>query len=241
EDVRRLFVSNSEEPSETLIRPESLVADFERRFGAAGEILALVPGFLEEVGGFKEWRTAACFADTQRILRFARRPFDALIHTPIPGQHQFADEAGCQLVAFVARHFPNIGFGAKFIGSEGLDPDGVHILAEATLILHPDLRGVFERIRCQDDAPSTTRTMRIIPCRVRPNVAYMLSLAQGIRPHTIRNLKRFESFHDRPHMPEDRTFPLSGDEQQGSINHISGYRDLANVIKRSFDESSSDP
>ncbi len=238
EDVRNLFATRSGERTETLIRPQSLVDFFASRQGADSEVKALIGDFLDQVDALTGWRQSAALADGERILGFCRERFAALVGKGIADQLAFTDEAGRELVAFVHRHWANIGFGAKFAGSEGLDPDGVHLVAEAALVLRPELRAVFERARRTE--PDCNRTMAIIPCRVRPNTAYMLSLAQGIRPHSVRNLSRFESFHDRPYMPEDRTFPLSGDEHQGSINHMSTYRLLADDLSARFPVNGSD-
>jgi hypothetical protein len=127
-----------------------------------------------------------------------------------------------------------MGFGAKFIGYEGLDPDGVHVSACASLVLAPGLAPLFERARHQEGAPPTTETLQVVTAQVRPNSAFMLSLVQGIRAHSVRNLRRFESFHDRVHMPDDRTFPLAQEEEHGTpatINHLSGHRDLGERLR----------
>lgn len=234
ERVDRLFASRSGEDVETLVDPASLSGFFERRWGAGGEHGALVPPLLQATGGFAHWRERAPLADSEQILAFCRLQCGVLVDLRLCQQHPLAEEATRRLREFVARHFSNIGFGARFIGSEGLDPDGVHVLAEAALVLSGDLRDLFARgTTCE--GPLTTRTMDIVTCGVRPNTAYMLSLAQGIRPHTVRNLRRFESFHDRTTLSEDRTFPLSGDDgEQGSLNHFSTYGSLARALHQRF-------
>jgi hypothetical protein len=74
----------------------------------------------------------------------------------------------------------------------------------------------------------------------------MLSLVQGIRAHSVHNLKRSESFHDRRQMPDDRSFALSGrDESVTPINHLTGYEDWATelyskVLALRSDDSRSD-
>jgi hypothetical protein len=127
-----------------------------------------------------------------------------------------------------------MGFGAKFVGYEGLDPDGISIPACASLVLAPGLAPVFEEARHRQGAPPTTETLEVLKHEVRPNAAYMLSLVQGIRAHSVRNLRRFESFHDRVHMPDDRTFPLAQEEEHGgpaTINHLSGHRALGERLR----------
>jgi hypothetical protein len=97
---------------------------------------------------------------------------------------------------------------------------------------------VFEDARRRQGAPPTTETLQVLTPEVRPNAAYMLSLVQGIRAHSVRNLRRFESFHDRVHMPDDRTFPLAQEEELGPapLNHLSGYSDLGPRLRKSFQE-----
>jgi hypothetical protein len=60
----------------------------------------------------------------------------------------------------------------------------------------------------------------------------MMSLVQGIRVHSRRNLRRFESFHNRVHLPDDRIFPLSHEQQAlgAPINPLTGYEDLARAL-----------
>lgn len=234
DDLRNLFATRSGEAVERLTEPGLLDRYFHRKIGPSEEIGSEVAGFIEESGGLGEWRRTACLSDTGRILGFCRQRFDEMVETPIAAQETFAEEAGRRLCSFVARHYPNIGFGAKFVGYEGLDPDGVHVSADAALVLEGSLRTLFEQTRREqgrrepvksgERASGVPAAIDIIQAQVRPNAAWLLSLVQGIRAHSVRNLKRFESFHDRVHMPDDRTFPLSQEEQHGlPLNHLSSY------------------
>lgn len=233
EEAAGLFHSSQGQEKDQLVDGSTLSAYFERRWGHEREQMTLVPPLLQAVGGMGQWRRFAPLSDSTRILDHCRLEFHFLLQQGLTHQHPFAEEARRRLRDFVAQHFANIGFGARFSGSEGLDPDGVHVLAEAALVLHPELHATFSRRGDGDAEGWGNRTQQIIPCRVRPNVAYMLSLAQGIRPHTVRNLRRFESFHDRTALSEDRTFPLSRDDDQGgSINHLSSYDSLATALVR---------
>lgn len=232
EPVDDLFDRGGRRP-ETLVDPRSLVAYFERRWHLGAEIGGLLPEFLDAAGDLAGWRQKAPLADTDTILTTCRRPFATLGRLGLGRQHPFAEEAGAGLRAFVARHYSNIGFGARFEGSEGLDPDGVHLLASAALVLPPELETLYGR--WSGNGQGSTRTMPVVPCGVRSHTAYMLSLAQGIRPHTVRNLRRFESFHDRATLPEDRTFPLSGDGgARGSLNRLSACNSLAAELHEAF-------
>jgi hypothetical protein len=234
DDLRHLFATRSGEVVERLTEPGLVDRYFQQKMGPAEEIGPTVARFIEESGGLAEWRRNACLSDAEQILSFCRQRFEALVATPIAAQETFAEEAGRRLCAFVACHYPNIGFGAKFIGYEGLDPDGVNVSADASLVLESSLRTLFEQARKEqarrepvkpgEKVSAVPAAIDVIPAQVRPNAAWLLSLAQGIRAHSVRNLKRFESFHDRVHMPDDRTFPLSQEEQHGMpVNSLSSY------------------
>jgi hypothetical protein len=118
-------------------------------------------------------------------------------------------------------------------------------MARTALLMHPALRTVFEQARKDPEKRAQTQTLDVIEANLEPNAAYMLSLAQGIRPHSIRNLRRFESFHDRAHMPDDRTFPMTGETRRGGssspINHLTGYetlrRELNSEVLRMADQA----
>lgn len=197
--------------------------------------MAMVPEFIEEVGGFSEWRKHACMSDTLEILRHTRSRFQTVVDRPVAEQYMFTDSVGESLERFVGAHYPNMGFGAKFSGYEGLDPDGVRVLCDTALIVHPALARTFEEARRRPGSTPFTETLDIIETGIIPNSAYMFSFAQGIRPHSLRNLMRFESFHDRVRLPDDRTFPLSGEEvvqiaADAPINHFTGFGELRHDI-----------
>ncbi|MEM8961345.1 MAG: hypothetical protein AAGD38_07710 [Acidobacteriota bacterium] len=230
ENLDGLFAGRDGQSLDTLVSPDAVAELFIRRFTSGRDLDREVPALIAATGGLSRWRAAAVLADTRAILATTRRHFTDLVDQTAADQHQLRDEIGRRLVEFVAKLFANIGFGAKFIGSEGLDPDGMQVLADAALVLHPDLEVVFETARGQSDLPVTTRTMRVVPCHVRPNAAYMLSLAQGLRPHIIRNLRRYESFHER-------TFALLGyepthlsDGAAQRIDHFTSYRDVIEMV-----------
>lgn len=236
DDLSRLFDARSPLPMDELIEPDQLVDYYGRRIGGEREVDEMLERFIEEVGGFDNWRKVASLSDTQRILRYARTQFDELVEHPISEQFLFEDEVRERLMAFVLANYPNIGFGAKFAGYEGLDPDGVDVLAQTALVLHPGLESVFEEARRDPDAPTRMQTLEVRTAPVAPNAAFMLSLVQGIRPHSVRNLRRFESFHHRAQMPDDRTFPLSGESRKhwesAPINHLTGYDGVGESIYR---------
>jgi hypothetical protein len=236
DDLSRLFDSRSRAPIDKLIEPERLVDYYERRIGGDHEVDEMLERFIEEVGGFANWRRVASMSDTPLILRYARTQFDALVNQPVSDQFVFEDEVRERLMDFVMANFSNIGFGAKFAGYEGLDPDGIDVLARTALVIHPGLETVFNEARNAPEAPARLRTLDVRTASIEPNSAYMLSLVQGIRPHSVRNLRRFESFHHRAQMPDDRTFPLSGESHHGvssaPINHLTGYDSLRQSINR---------
>jgi hypothetical protein len=240
EDLSRLFDSRvvlgiGGDLSGHLIDPEDLRSYYEHRVGYREDLPEFVRELIERAGGFSGWRERACLADSERILGTCRGPFEALVSEPVSEQHFFAGKAGQRLVEFVNRCYSNLGFGAGFKGYEGLDPDNVLILADSSLVVHSGLAGVFQKSRqwLRQEMP-TTETLHVRTAGIRPNAAYMMSLVQGIRVHSMRNLKRFESFHNRVALPEDRIFPLSH-EQQGlgaPINPLTGYGDIATELGR---------
>lgn len=237
DDLRSLFSPRPGEPEEHLIGPERLHEYFGRNVGGAEGIAHLLPELIRASGDLGDWRKAACLADRERIMAFCRGRFDSIVSTPLADQGLFAEEAGERLCRFVARRYPNIGFGAKFIGYEGLDPDGVRVSACASLLVPRGLRRIFDRVRRRPGAPPTTDTMEVLEAELRPNAAYMVSLVQGIRAHSVRNLRRFESFHDRIRTPDDRTFPLAQEAEgdvPAAINHLSGYEYLGDRLHTSI-------
>lgn len=240
DDLSHLFDTRSGEQVEHLVDPEGLQEYFIRRMGREENLTAILPELIRRSGGLGDWRKGASLADRRKIMAFCRQQFDGIVDTPIAEQETFADEVRKRLVRFVSRRYPNIGFGAKFVGYEGLDPDGVHVSACATLVLDQRMLPVWERARRDPGAPLTTDTMEVLTAQVRPNAAYLLSLVQGIRAHSVRNLRRFESFHDRVQMPDDRTFPLA-QEQHGAasavINPLSGHGHLGEQLRASIERA----
>jgi hypothetical protein len=245
DDVSNLFETRSGTPIDKLIAPESLLDYYETRIGGERELDRMLPAFIDGTGGLDNWRKVACLSDTDAVMKFSSTLFSELTTEPVTRQFGFDEEVRERLLDFVARHFSNTGFGAKFTGYEGLDPDGVDVMARTALLMHPALRTVFEQARKDPEKRAQTQTLDVIEANLEPNAAYMLSLAQGIRPHSIRNLRRFESFHDRAHMPDDRTFPMTGETRRGGssspINHLTGYetlrRELNSEVLRMADQA----
>jgi hypothetical protein len=230
EDLRNLFESRFG-PSDRLLDPDQLLDYYRRQIGDTPK--RELPAFLAAAGGFGAWRDEACLADSERILAHCRARFDSLATEPISDQHFFADTVGERLVRFVSRCYPNLGFGAGFKGYEGLDPDNVLVLADSSLVLHSRLESLFHQAcsRAAGRAP-VTETMDVRLAEVRPDAAYMMSLVQGVRVHSLRNLRRFESFHNRVDLPDDRTFPLSHEPPALGlpINPLTGYEDIGQTL-----------
>ncbi len=202
DDLRSLFVRRAGERIEKLINPDQLLEYYRSR--ARPDDLPLAE-FLERVGGFREWRKTACLSDAEAVMKYGRDIFEAVAARPITELDYFSEEAAEHLREFVRRNYSNIGFGAKFLGYEGLDPDGVRLAANAGLVADRLLIAAYERAEeraeerghKQEQHHSRPRTLERLVAGVRPNAAYMFSLVQGIRAHSVHNLKRFESFHDR--------------------------------------------
>jgi len=214
-----------------LITEDDLKRYYATRIPREEDLGAELPGFLDQAGGTAAWREQACLNDSEAILGHGRQHFRHIAEDAVSEQYSFSRSLGNGLLHLVSTCYSNLGFGAEFRGFEGLDPDGIQVITDAALVLHPNLDRVFEKARQRPDAPPTTRTMEVMKVPIRPNAAYMLSLVQGIRVHSVRNLKRFESFHDRVRMPDDRTFPLTPENPDHPtprpINLVSAYKDLA--------------
>lgn len=203
DDLRHLFATRQGEATERLANPTALTQYYKRHISNDRDIDAVMPRFIASAGGFARWRTEACMADTDRVLAMGRKKFEEVVTTPICDQLMFDEEIGARLTEFVSRHYANIGFGARFAGLEGFDANGLEVLADASLVVHPALQQVFERARRRPGAPATTETLDIIESKVLPNSAFMLSLVQGIRSDSIRNLRRFELYPDHAWLEDD--------------------------------------
>lgn len=205
DDVSAIFSAEHDRDNLSLLPPERLVEYYLHRFPSLQEVDAVLPKFLELAGGFERWRQEACLSDTEALLEFGRREFSDLVTTPVGARSAFEDDVGQNLTQFVSRHFSNVGFGARFVGYEGFDADGLRRLAEAALVIHPELRPTFEKARRAAEAPATTETMDVIEAKILPNTAFILSLVQGINARSIQNLRRHETFFDRLELPDPAT------------------------------------
>ncbi|MFB6264515.1 MAG: hypothetical protein ABEL76_12965, partial [Bradymonadaceae bacterium] len=234
EDLSELFGGRGERGRPSLLDPEILDEYFRSRTGGRFSVRRSLPTFIDRAGGFDNWRRTAVLSDTDRLMDYGRERFSELVDRPVADQMAFGERAGDRIVEFARDVYPNLGFAAKFSGYEGMDPDGIDIVADSALVLNPKLRGVFERARQRNDVEAETETLDVIEAGVDPNAAYMLSLASGLRPHSIQNLLRHESYTDRGDMPDDRTFPLSGEppgsESPSPINHLTGHDELRDSI-----------
>lgn len=228
DDLRSLFVRRAGGRMERLIDPDNLVEYYRSRVRPGEEP---VSEFLRAVGGVREWRKTACLSDSEEVMGFGRSHFGSVAAKPITELDYFSEAVGRHLREFVGRHYSNLGFGAKFLGYEGLDPDGVRLVADAALVADRPLLGAYERAeeRAEEDARSEDRpqrrprTLTRLAYPVRPNAAYMLSMVQGVRAHSVHNLKRFESFHDRPDC-EAQDPPV--------VHHLTGYQQWAEDLYR---------
>lgn len=230
EDLTELFSGGVTRDRRSLLEPEQLEEYYRSRIGTRLQIRRALPDFIDQTGGFADWRRTAVMADERRLLDYGRGLFGELVDRPVAEQMAFGQQAGDRIVDFVGDVYPNMGFGAKFTGFEGMDPDGIDVVADTALVLNPQLRGVFERARERNGVEAETETLDVIEADIDPNSAFMLSLASGIRPHSIQNLSRHESYTDRSEMPDDRTFPLSGEPSSAGssapINHLTGHDEL---------------
>ncbi|RVU46970.1 hypothetical protein EA187_07495 [Lujinxingia sediminis] len=209
DDARKIFALNPAQAGaarqHTLLAPEHLLEHYHRHFPALADVDACLPEFLARAGGFHRWREQACLAGTEHILSFGRDYFRELLTTPVGAQPAFELPVGLNLARFVSHHYASLGFGARFVGYEGFDTSGLRKLADASLLIHPQLRPTLDRARTSPDAPPTTETLDVIEAPILPNTAFLLSLVQGIDARSIKNLRRQESFFDRLDLPDPAT------------------------------------
>ncbi|MFH1465183.1 MAG: hypothetical protein ABIO70_12425 [Pseudomonadota bacterium] len=211
EDTRWVFSTGDGERTWRLIDPAHLGDYYRCRIGDDHHLGKYLSAFVRDTGEFAQWRKVACLSDTARIMSYVRREFQHVVDTPVSRVAFFEAEAGANLCEFVARCYSTIGFGAKFVGYEGMDQDGILVLADATLILHPELADLYQQARGRPDTPASTQTLEIRRVRIRPDTGYLLSVVHDIGVSSIRNLMRFESSTAEPHVPVGWTFPLSGE------------------------------
>lgn len=162
-----------------------------------------------------DWRRAVPFGDAT-LEAFCREHWSALVDEAVISQQPiFRDAAGAALRKFAASHFGTLGYGAQFRGYEGMDDDGIDA-RELLVVLPSTLRHELEDALEEGDDDLETKTrkrvIRQIPktfADIRPNAAYLLMTAMGIRERSFQNLRRFISFHDRRGLIERERFPLS--------------------------------
>ena len=185
-----------------LLTPERLLDYYDLHFQTLRDVDNALPEIIEQARGFERWRREACLSDTDLLLGYGREQFLDLVTTPVGARPSFEVDVGRHLTHFVARHYANIGFGARFVGYEGFDANGLRRLADTALVLHPLLRPTFDKAADDPEADRISETMDIIEANILPNTAYMLSLVQGIHARSIDNFQRHEGFFDRMELPD---------------------------------------
>jgi hypothetical protein len=211
DDVDGLFAKRKSRIEE-LVPAEELRTFFDARYGDRDQLMRVARLFVREVGQFERWRDSAVLSDTEEILDYGRRFFEEIVTHPISDQLWFTDSVGTRLLKFVSKYYSNLGFGATFSGYEGLDANGIDVLADACLVLPHGLRTVYDdACRAAEDV-RTTDTLTVLEKEMIPNAGYMMSLVRNIRAQSIHNLQRFESFVERTDLPCDGTFPLSAED-----------------------------
>ncbi len=109
-----------------------------------------------------------------------------MLEEPITELEYFAESVEDHLHAFALRNASNLSFGARFLGYEGLDPDGVRILADAALAADEPLLAAEARAAERGDPAATGvqghGVLERIAFKVRPNAAYILSWCRACGP-----------------------------------------------------------
>ena len=183
---------------------------------------------MEVAGGLSAWRQRACFSDTDTVLSHGRWQFRDITETALCDNQVHEEEALESLKNFVSRYYANVGFGAKFIGYEGLDPDGISVPAHAALLAGTGFARRFEQMKRDDAAKASsdlTLSMDVIEAKpLLPNTAFMLCLAQDVRARSFQNLRRFESALERADMAVTQVFPLANElEPEVKLPPVSSF------------------
>jgi hypothetical protein len=193
-DVSSLFLTRHGGLVDRLAAPEQLLNRYRREVGRMADLEPRLPDIIKAADGFARWRTEASLWDTERILDFGRAAFDDMVSSPVAAQAFLVEEVSRNLASFADRHHANVTFGARFSGLEGFDTNGHRIVADSTLVLNRALQSLFDDFRREDNGASFKRANAMTPLSadILPNSAFMLSLVQGLRSDSIRNLQRFE-------------------------------------------------
>jgi hypothetical protein len=242
DDVTELFMRRNRVKTDSFIQPESLRRHYKERTRHAAKAQS-VKHFVEVAGGLSAWRQRACFSDTETVLSHGREQFRDVTESALCDNAVHEAEALESLRSFVARYYANVGFGAKFIGYEGLDPDGISVPAHAALLAGTGFARRFEQMK-RDDAANEgsdlTLSMDVLESKpLLPNTAFMLCLAQDVRARSFQNLSRFESALERADMAITQVFPLATELEPGaSLPPVSSYGIPDSLRAPSFDGGS---
>jgi hypothetical protein len=184
-----------------LLDPEAVLGYWHDRLGPPSSQRTFMPGVLALAAPVAGWRSGEWFARREQLLGFGRQHFAELLDEQVCEHPRFAGALGQRVDAVARRSAAQLGFPGYLKGSEGLDDDGVLILAEADLVLRPRLAALL---------PEGRSDIRVRTVPVRTHAAYLLTLAQGVAP-------QLPLMHRRHMGHYDNAFVWKGDEPPAHI------------------------
>ena len=238
DDIRDLFSPRTGRDAVHLIKVEQVQEAYDNQFPNPQSLQHALGGMIQASDGFENWRGQALLADTDRILEYGRGVFSEVVTEPQIALPDFDAVAADRIVHFVRQYYANTGFGAEFTGRKGLDPQGIVLTADNTLVYPESMQ---PHITSAEKLDSSTRSgegkkgnllnmMSMLRVKVNPGRVYLTSIAQGIAGHCIANLMRYESFLQRAYMPDGSSFPLTGDFSDAQsvkpVNRLHGQDEL---------------
>ena len=200
----------------TLISDEALSQFYQQTAGDESERAGAMPSYIQKASGYKNWRTRALFGASARCTAHSQAPFARLTESAIGDLDVFAESLIERLSRFVMERYPNVGHSAKFWGYEAfddqLDNTGlVLVVSESTndlLVRTSKAADVSDGVgKTADELLRLSGLTILADPKVKPNAAYLLMLAYGIRGRSFRNLARFETYHDRKSTTSVLVFP----------------------------------
>jgi hypothetical protein len=185
----------------SLLQPADVLAYYHAKTGDDEDPAPWLADFVARGGGFRMWRTSAPLSEEDAVLSLGREAFRELREKPVFRFGSLGHRVADNLDRFVRSHYQPLGFGTVFTGYEGLDTDGVRVLANGVLLVPQD-GGEPQEIEARTHAwiPEHA-TLTVRSSAIPPNSVYLLSVAQGITAVSARNLLRYDSYHDRSAFP----------------------------------------
>ncbi len=186
-----------------LVDPADVLAYFDDTVGTPEAQRTLLPDVIAASAPVHAWRDGTWFSSRPALLSLGRDRFAPLLAEESCEHPRFAASIASRIDALSRQSAAQLGFPGYLTGSEGLDDDGVLIIAHSDLVLRPRLSGLL---------PRTRSDIKLRTAPVRTHAAYLLTLAQGIAPQLPLMHRRHMSRHENPFVPrsDDPIHVLTG-------------------------------